>query len=368
MASEKQTVIFAYRKNFKHEISQAATDQYTQDVQFSGNNVGLISDSSNISAMIAGIKEFTKLRDEATDTEDWNHYNDIIDESTNSVWEQVSALSQYKENLESTDYKGEELKQITDQIDYIYKELDPTTWKQWKLDEIMDNDVFADAKQNLIDIAKASDNVGVSVQDVANESQYLYKVLSDFDASNGTNLLQDFVDSINSQAGIVDFDKIRSNLKTSFTEGMSDVANNIIAKFNIGKISGEQMENQLEEVESKVEEFNDWINDLSEEDLELVYQISLDADTSNFELNDWISALEHYKVNTINVPVNIESEISGLETVSSAIEASASSTGLLEENVISLTNRYSELESFDPESLFINTASGVKLNTSLNKV
>jgi len=359
-----EATLFAYRKNFKHEISQAATDQYTQDVQFSGNNVGLISDSSNISAMIAGIKEFTKLRDEATDTEDWNHYNDIIDESTNSVWEQVSALSQYKENLESTDYKGEELKQITDQIDYIYKELDPTTWKQWKLDEIMDNDVFADAKQNLIDIAKASDNVGVSVQDVANESQYLYKVLSDFDASNGTNLLQDFVDSINSQAGIVDFDKIRSNLKTSFTEGMSDVANNIIAKFNIGKISGEQMENQLEEVESKVEEFNDWINDLSEEDLELVYQISLDADTSNFELNDWISALEHYKVNTINVPVNIESEISGLETVSSAIEASASSTGLLEENVISLTNRYSELESFDPESLFINTASGVKLNTS----
>lgn len=335
--------VAAYKKNFNKEISQAATESYLAPL-YSGKYGSeseymsdLISDPTNISSMIAGIKEYTKARDKATDPEVWESYNNKIVEATSSIWEQASTLSEYKTKLEAvgydklTDNQRTALSNITSQIDYIYQELDPETWKQWKLDEIMDNDVFENAKKNLIDIAKESNNVGISIEDVRNQSEHLFKTLGD------KGLLQDFVDSINSEAGIIDFKQIKRQLLNSFTT------------FNTNNADRSN--------------FATWIGKLSDEDLKLVYQISLDTDTAEYELADWMNALEHYKATKLVVPVEIETEISGYQKVSSAIKANASDIGLLEENITDLTDRYSSLKSFDAATLFINSASGVRLNT-----
>lgn len=332
------STLIAYNKSFRHDISETSTDKYRGYIDdFTYTADDLILDSSNISANIAALERLTELRDESeSNSSVWEDYNQKIQDTTASIWEQVATLSDYKSKLEAVDYnqlttgQKEALNQITGQIDYIYKELDPNTWKQFKLDEIMDNDVFANAKQNLIDIAKASDNVGISYKDVIKQSKGLYNALE----SQG--LTQDFIDSINSQAGIINFDAISNKLKEAF------VSDSIVDK-NL---------------------FKRWIDGLDDSDLQIAYDILLNTDTAEMTLADWKQELDFYKANTPAISIDIEAETTGLESVSSAIEANTSEMGLMEEQIVALKNRYAELEGFDTSNLFVNTATGVRLNTS----
>lgn len=61
--------------------------------------------------------------------------------------------------------------------------------------------------------------------------------------------------------------------------------------------------------------------------------------------------------------VDIEAEAKGFDAVQSALKASTEAAGLSSEAVATLTARYQNLDSFNPEALFQRTANGVRLDT-----
>ena len=78
------------------QVSQSLIDQYVKN---SANNVGLISNTDSISAMMAGIEQFKKLKEEATDPSDIEYYQSVIDDTTDTIWEQVTSLEEIRSNI-----------------------------------------------------------------------------------------------------------------------------------------------------------------------------------------------------------------------------------------------------------------------------
>ena len=174
--SAKDTVA-GYEKNYgKYEVSEAKVKEYENNTKSTGNNDILLSNENDISAMIAGIHQFTKIRDEALssgNTEDVDYYNEMIETSTQSIWDQVTALEKYKSNLEDvkneyglSDAQQSILDNINNSIEYIYSQLDPEKWKQIQFDQVFNQARFSGFKDELINIAKATDNGGISAEQV----------------------------------------------------------------------------------------------------------------------------------------------------------------------------------------------------------
>lgn len=146
-----EDTVNAYRKNFKHEISQSAIDDYIS----TSSSTGLFSDDSDIAAMLAGIEQMKKLRDELDKDDDWyeddyEHFQGVIDDATDSIWEQIDVLSKYKSNLEAIPYdeltaeQKSALKEIDATIELVYKSLDPAKWNDIQFGKIVDGDEFTD--------------------------------------------------------------------------------------------------------------------------------------------------------------------------------------------------------------------------------
>ena len=66
-----------------------------------------------------------------------------------------------EEELAKVDGASDVLSQIDDQIAYIYSELDPTAWKQMQFNEILNSDEYKKAKDELTELAKATDGAGM---------------------------------------------------------------------------------------------------------------------------------------------------------------------------------------------------------------
>lgn len=219
-----EDTVSAYKKNFKNEISADETKERQDYAQMSGNNAGLTTDPKDISAMLAAIKQFDALKQEAKNElaeaqkagndsdiewleEDIKHYDDLNQDLTDSIWDQVKLLTEYRDKLKAlpedelakVDGASDVLSQIDDQIAYIYSELDPAAWKQMQFDEILNSDEYKKAKDELTELAKATDGAGISVDDVKEKYPELASAIEGAGLS-----LSDFVDLINSSADATD--------------------------------------------------------------------------------------------------------------------------------------------------------------------
>ena len=219
-----EDTVSAYKKNFKNEISADETKERQDYAQMSGNNAGLTADPKDISAMLAAIKQFDALKQEAKNElaeaqkagndsdiewleEDIKHYDDLNQDLTDSIWDQVKLLTEYRDKLKAlpedelakVDGASDVLNQIDDQIAYIYSELDPAAWKQMQFDEILNSDEYKKAKDELTELAKATDGAGISVDDVKEKYPELASAIEGAGLS-----LSDFVDLINSSADATD--------------------------------------------------------------------------------------------------------------------------------------------------------------------
>lgn len=88
--------------------------------------------------------------------------------------------------------------------------------------------------------------------------------------------------------------------------------------------------------EQRLNDFNNWFDNLSDDDKEIVYDISCNTDTAKFNLEDWQNALENYNTYTKQSAEDIEANVSRatentkalISGISSAQEAlSSQSTG-----------------------------------------
>lgn len=264
-AAEK--TVDAYHKNFKHEISEKATKQDYEN----GSAFTSFNDASDISMMLAGIQQYDESRKKAIirgDVEEAQSYVDTISDATKSVWEQVDSLSEYKNNLESLPYdqltqeQKDTLDTIDDAIEHVYQTLDPEKWKSMKLDDIFNEGNFADAKDSLVEMAKNTNNVGITVDQLRGK----YPLLATAVEKAGLSV-QDVVDNINSDAGILDIDQVKRQLKNDFIPDMENDSLLVKAKFE-----------------------NDWsefTKDFKDEDFEILYTIKQSNDTDGWSIDEW---------------------------------------------------------------------------------
>ncbi len=168
-----EDTVHAYRKNFDSEISQSMVDEYIDRSNNSGNNASLFFDETDISALLAGIQQMEKLRDACDESsDDYTHFQTVIKETTDNIWEQAEVLSTYKSNLEAIPYdelsqdQKEALDEINGAIQLIYQNLDPAKWNEMQWDKIAGSDEYKDDVQELQKIAAET---GVTVDTIRNQ-------------------------------------------------------------------------------------------------------------------------------------------------------------------------------------------------------
>ena len=164
-----------FKKQFgKYDISESAINEYQNNADITGNNAILISDENDISAMIAGYRQFNELLDEAYgegNQENIDHFKSLTDDLKDSIFttaqdlqEQQSNISDYYNTIKDVPYEEltSDQKEIVDSynaisnaIALIYKQLDPNTWNTMQIDNLFATDGIEKTKEELIEMAKA---------------------------------------------------------------------------------------------------------------------------------------------------------------------------------------------------------------------
>lgn len=254
----------AYEKSFgDFEVSQDKINEYLRDTDITRNNASLFTDENNISALIAGIQQMKELQREAKsegDLEEVERYQGIIDDTTDSIWNQITSLENYKSKLSEipealrTEEQTSALNEISDTIDFVYKKLDPNKWKELKFDEILSSDdSFDGIVDELEKQSKAAGDAGITVDDLKNKYPELASAIT------GAGMtLSDFVEEINAQAqGIetatTDIEALESSFRT-FQVSAVDAINQVdtLNAALVNSFSGKGLEIGYEESEDGV--------------------------------------------------------------------------------------------------------------------
>ncbi len=133
-----EDTVSAYKKNFKNEISASQTKERQDYAQMTGNNAGLTVEPTDVSSMLAAIKQFDALKQEAKDElakaqkdgnendikwleEDIQHYDDLNQDLTDSIWDQVKLLTEYRDTLKAL--PEEELAKVDGASDVLTQDI-----------------------------------------------------------------------------------------------------------------------------------------------------------------------------------------------------------------------------------------------------
>lgn len=165
-----EDTVRAYRKNFDSEISQSKVDEYIDRSNNSGNNASLFFDETDISALLAGTQQMEKLRDACDkSSEDYTHFQTVIQDTTDNIWDQVKILTVYKENLEAIPYdelsdnQKQALEEIDGAIQLVYQTLEPAKWQEKQWNKIAGSDEYKNDVQALQQIAA---DTGVTIDTI----------------------------------------------------------------------------------------------------------------------------------------------------------------------------------------------------------
>ncbi len=249
-------------------------------------------DKSNLTGQLAYIQHLKELQDEVEyGTDDWDNYQEKINSTTESLWDAATAMKKNRETLEElpkealSDDDLALINTLSSAIETVYKELDHAKWGQMKLDDFFNLDSIQDEKSKLLEKAKDKKYEGISKEDF---SDYFEAVASDLQEALGENYLDIIADAINSEAGVVNVGNIKKNLKKDFMQS---------------KFLGDERK------------FNDWVDGLSNEDTEIVYKLSLNADAANYSLDTWIQKLQEYKQSSEQFLGDLEANVSKTQSV-----------------------------------------------------
>lgn len=101
--------------------------------------------------------------------------------------------------------------------------------------------------------------------------------------------------------------------------------------------------------EQRINDFNDWFDNLSDEDKEIVYDISCKTDTAKFNLEDWQNALENYNSYTKQTADEIESNLTrAAESTTILVSGISSAQDILSSQT---TGTSLSIEDFNSEEL-----------------
>lgn len=117
----------------------------------------------------------------------------------------------------------------------------------------------------------------------------------------------------------------------------------------------------VREYQKQIREF---LNTLSSSELAALVSIKPEIDWENATEEEIRKLIEErVKIDeALSFKTDIEVDTTALETLNTALTESASAIGLTEDSIDSLKSKYSNLEGYNPHTLFEKTANGVKLN------
>lgn len=358
-----------FNKQFgKYNISESAINEYQNNADITGNNAILISDDNDISAMIAGYRQFNELLDEAYGSgsqEDIYHFKTLTSDLYDSILakasdlqEQQSNISKYYEDIKNIPYEDltpdqqeivDSYNAISNAIALIYKQLKPDTWNSMQIDNLFATDGIEKTKEELIAMAKE----GTLDENVIKSYSKLNATLEDsnmvlFDGQSAASALCDEI------YALADAEKNVQGLASHKSGIVSDIFSLKNAKdelTNLGKISEsiDTIQNAYKTLNDAIEEYNengefsvdtlqsvialgdDWLDYLVDEEGKLkLDKESLEALTK--------SRLEDMRVQAINNVIdnvsNINNDISAKEYLESTNYAVAKSYEELTEKTL----------------------------------
>lgn len=266
----------AYEKNYAgygKVNDDAVTKAKEVAAMFANDNEEYyLGDEKDIPQLIAGLKEYRQESQKAFNenkTDAKEYYDEMASEAEDSIMTQIGKLQEYKANLEEipvgqrTVSENKALKDITDTIEYAWKQVDENEWNQLQFDKIFDDSDMSKAKLELVDLAKATNNVGITVDDVKNK----YPELASAVEASGFKV-EDLVNQINSEAGVMNLDEIRNQLKD-----IEDI-----------EIDGDYSKKIKDDWDS-------FIDGLSNDEIEIMYSIKNSQDTDGWSVDQWKQAI-----------------------------------------------------------------------------
>ena len=119
-------------------------------------------------------------------------------------------------------------------------------------------------------------------------------------------------------------------------------------------------------IQMSTKEAEEFLNGLNASEYQVAVDLIADEeiDFSNFDIDSFKEYIkEQAKLNeALNFNTDIKIDTTALEALNTALAESASAMGLSEESIDSLKAKYSDLEGYNPHTLFEKTANGVKVN------
>lgn len=303
--------VSAYKTNYKKKVSLDEVDKAYSDAVGRGDDFNSLAiDEQNISNLLAYMRYIgekkTELQEllsqEGIDEQlkknyksEFDYWSSLYDDYESIVYDHVSTLNDYQSKLESVPYKElsddakNALASINEAIKTVYLELDPAKWNQIQIDVLFDKNNLENAKEQLVNLAKSTNNIGVSADDVRNAIGNIDEILAKFNKENGTEFtIDDVVVQINAEAGILNMDEVVRQSKEAFAEEFKDKSFDTTVEGTVDVETNVHIPTQ--------EEFDKWIDDLSQEDKIIVWKdIIPNVDFSNWSLDDWQEQLNKIK-------------------------------------------------------------------------
>ena len=285
-----------------------------------------MSDKNDISAMIAGYRQFNDLLDEAygsENQEDIDHFKSLTEDLKDSIFDTAQELQEQQSNI--ADYYNiikyipysdltTEQKEIVDSynaisnaIELIYKQIDPNTWKSMQIESVFDTEGIEKTKEELVEMVKAGEfdestlqsypklsealeQNKVSASELRNELEALAETESnvqDSISNNETGIsplsISQTIDQLNTQLKPA-FDSLQSAYQNIFTDD---------GKFALNSID---ILSTCDTIKSKLDEMSD------------PEGLNLDVDYSAFE--DFVRVLN----NTESTEDDVEKAFDSLAT------------------------------------------------------
>ena len=280
----------------------------------------------------------------------------------------LDAIGSYEEGLEKL-YEWRQLlidatnEGFGDSLGNAYDTADALSYVNSKISEFEGIIQDADDAKNAFFSAKANNEaldylVNNNIDSQKAFTDYINSVLTNGDISKDygkalVTAMQSYLPQFTipdnvKKSFIVERDKLLTELSEEIPDADNDFLGNWLDSLDV----------------SKYQSFADWWKDYSGSDAVTSSQESM---LSSFEAHlERISIAANGVTNDIEsiaLP-DIETETSGIEAVTSAIKEASSAIGLTSGSIDTLTERYKNLDSFNADALFENTATGVRLNSN----
>lgn len=150
-------------------------------------------------------------------------------------------------------------------------------------------------------------------------------------------------------------------IKEQYEDMYNYISRNYLDKLNTTGMGNFDAEEYKTHETQKIQEL---LDSLTASELSALVGIKAEIDWENTSAEDIRKQIEdQVKLNeALSFNASIEVDKTALEALNTALEESASAMGLSEESIDSLKAKYSDLEGYNPHTLFEKTANGVKVN------